>query len=242
MSADNQDLIARAHELFAKMSNSLSDFVLVADIDPPRIVRVSPLGLLDIHEEALAQTCRQILIENGAQTFANFDEFKAVHGWNVPEDRMITYESPAGFYTVEHPANWKVVRDENIVNILPPEGSGETTISAFHGGSASPMALNGMMQRVFKNHEVVSPIQPLSQNNWDGLQAEFLQPIENGSRVWLVIGACYRKVLVLITANDAQEAMPSQRHIYESILNSLTLSDPEETKGSADGNLQTVKH
>lgn len=144
---------------------------------------------------------------------------------------MITYESPAGFYTVEHPANWKIVRDENIVNILPPEGSGEITISAFHGGGATPMALNGFIQRFFKNHEVVSPIRPLSQNNWDGLQAEFLQTVETGLRSWLIIGACYGKVLVLITANDTQEAMQSQRNIYESILNSLTLSDPEEAKG-----------
>ncbi|MGH7950808.1 MAG: hypothetical protein ACREFE_02660 [Limisphaerales bacterium] len=230
MPSDDQDLITRAHELFAKMANSWRDYVLVADIDPPRIVRVSPLGLLDIHEEALAEACRQILIENGAQTFANFDEFKSVHGWQVPEDRMITYESPAGFYTVEHPANWKIKRDENIVNILPPEGGGEITISAFHGSGASPMALNGLMQRVFKNYEVVSPMRPLSQNNWDGLQAELLQKVETGLRSWLVIGACYRKVLVLITANDTQEAMPSQRHIYESILNSLALSDPEEAR------------
>jgi hypothetical protein len=231
MPSDNQDLIARANELFSKMANSWRDYVLVADIDPPRIVRVSPLGLLEIAEEELAQTCRQILIENGAQTFANFDEFKSVHGWNVPEDRMITYTSPAGFYTVEHSANWRIERDENIVNIFPPNGDGAVTISAFRGDNFSPVALNGLIQRVYKNYEVVSPLSATSQNNWDGLQAEFLQTVESGLRSWLVIGACYGKVLVLITANDTQEAMPSQRHIYESILNSLTLADPEEAKG-----------
>ncbi len=93
------------------------------------------------------------------------------------------------------------------------------------------MAVNGLIQRVYKNYEVVSPLSAINQNNWDGLQAEFLQRAENGLRSWLVIGACYGKVLVLITANDTQEAMPSQRGIYESILNSLTLADPEEAKG-----------
>ncbi|HZF00850.1 MAG TPA: hypothetical protein VE344_03040 [Methylomirabilota bacterium] len=142
---------------------------------------------LDIHEEALAQTCRQILIENGAQTFANFDEFKSVHGWNVPEDRMITHTSPAGFYTVEHPANWRITQDENIVNIFPPSGDGAVTISAFRGDNFSPMAVNGLIQRIYKNYEVVTPLSAISQNNWDGLQAEFLQTVESGWLSALVI-------------------------------------------------------
>lgn len=92
------------------------------------------------------------------------------------------------------------------------------------------MALSGMFDRIFKNFEVVSSKRPLSQNNWDGLQAEYLQPVDGSYRSWLVIGALYRKTLVLITVNDTQEAMPSLRQTYESILYSLVLADPEESR------------
>lgn len=214
---------------------SWRDYALVADIDPPRIVRVFPsIGLLDIADEPLAQACRQYLIEQGAQTFADFDAFKSALGMHhVRESGLVAYESTAGFYTVEHPANWSVSRDGddgNIANIRPPEGSGEVTISAFHGSGASPMALSGLLDRMFKSFEVVSSKRPVSQNNWDGLQAEYLQSVDGGFRSWLVIGALYGKTLVLITANDTQEAMPSWRQTYESIFYSLVLADPEDSK------------
>jgi hypothetical protein len=93
------------------------------------------------------------------------------------------------------------------------------------------MKLRGLFDSVFKTYKVVSPLRAISLNNWDGLQAEYLQSVGKGFRSWLVIGACYRTVLVLITANDTQEAMPSQRLIYESILNSLVLGDPTEAAG-----------
>jgi hypothetical protein len=233
--SDPQALAARAHQIFSMNDGSWRDYALVADIDPPRIVRAFPsIGLLDIADEPLAQACRQYLIEQGAKTFANFEEFQRAFGMHhVREDGMLTYESPVGFYTVEHPADWRVSRDGddgNIANICPPEGSGAVTISAFHGGSASPMALSGMFDRIFKSFEVVSSKRPFSQNNWDGLQAEYLQSVDGGFRSWLVIGALYRKTMVLITANDTQEAMPALRQTYESILYSLALADPEESR------------
>jgi hypothetical protein len=211
---------------------SWHDYVVVADIVPPRIIRTSPgIALMDIADPALAEACSQFLAEHGAPTFRSFDELKRVFGMHhVGEGGMLIYESPAGFYRVQHPADWRVSRDENIVNLLPPEGSGEVTISAFQGGGASPLALHGLIQRVFKDYEVVSSLRATSQNNWDGLQAEFLQAVDTGFRSWLVVGACHGSVLVLITANDTQEAMPSKRHIYESILSSLVLTDPEETR------------
>ncbi len=232
MPSDDQDLAARASEVFAMNGGSWRDYVLVADIEPPRIIRTSPeIVLLDIEDPALAQACRQFLVEQGAQTFGSFDELYGVFGARqAARDGITTYTSPAGFYSVEHPADWKASRQENIVNILPPEGGGEVTISAFHGDRVSPLALRGLIDRVFRNYKVVSPLRAINQNNWDGLRAEFLQSVDTGLRSWLVVGACYRKVLVLITANDTQEAMPSQRHIYESILDSLVLADPEEAK------------
>ncbi len=232
MPSNDQELADRAREAFAKCAESWRDYVLIADTDPPRIVRVSPsLALLEIEDPTLAQACREFLIENGAQTFGSFEETESVYGpWPVAATSMTTYRSPAGFYTVDHPSDWRITRDENIVNILPPEGSGEVTISAFHGGGVSPFKLRGLFERVFENYKVISPLRAISQNNCDGLQAEYLQSVGKGFRSWLVIGAYYQKVMVLITANDTQEAMPSQRHIYESILNSLVLADPEEAK------------
>jgi len=231
--SEEQDLAARATEIFTMNGGSWRDYVVVADIVPPRIVRTSPsIALMDVPDPALAQACSQFLAEQGAQRFASFDDLKKVYGMHhVGEGGMLIYESPAGFYRVEHPADWRVCRDDNIVNLLPPQGSGEVTISAFEGGGASPLALRGLIERVFKTYEVVSSLRATSQNNWDGLQAEFLQAVDGGFRSWLVVGACYRTVLVLITANDTQEAMPSYRHIYEGVLNSLVLSDPGGGQG-----------
>jgi hypothetical protein len=230
MQPNDQDLATRASEIFAMNGGSWRNYALVADIEPPRIVRASPsIGLLDIEDPALAQACRQFLIEQGAQTFGSFDELNSAFVMcQVVRDGMTTYTSPAGFYTIEHPADWKVSRQENIVNILPRDGGGEVTISAFHGKDVSPLLVPRLIGKVFKDYEVVSPLRAVSQNNWNGLQAEFLQSVDTGLRSWLVVGACYRKVLVIITANDTQEAMPSRRHIYESILDSLVLADPGE--------------
>jgi hypothetical protein len=72
--SDHHDLAARAGQIFSMNGGSWRDYALVADIDPPRIVRALPsIGLLDIADEALAQTCRHYLSEQGAQTFASLD-------------------------------------------------------------------------------------------------------------------------------------------------------------------------
>jgi len=131
-------------------------------------------------------------------------------------------------YRSQHPADWRVSREENIVNIYPPDASGSVTISAFRGDGVSPLVLRGLIERTFKDYEIVSSMRPISQNNWDGLQAEFSQATDTGLRGWLVIGTTYGKVLVMITANDTEEAMSSRRQAYESILDSLVLADPEE--------------
>ncbi len=208
---------------------SWCDYALISDIEPPRIVRALPsLGLLEIADEALAQACRHYLAEQGAQTFASFDELTNAFAIRQDaNDGMTTYTSPAGFYTVQHPANWRVSREENIVNIYPPDESGSVTISAFRGDGVSPLVLRGLIERTFKDYQVVSSLRPISQNNWDGLQAELSQSVDTGLRAWLVIGTTYGKVLVLITANDTEDAMQSRRQTYQSILDSLVLADPE---------------
>jgi hypothetical protein len=231
----NQDLLARASQIFSMNGGSWRDYALVADIDPPRIVRALPsMGLLDIADEALAEACRHYLTQQGAQIFASFDELSSAFGIRpAANDGMATYSSPAGFYAVDHPADWRIYRDdsdENILNIRAPEGSGEVTISAFHGNGVSPLAVRGLFDRVFKSYEVVCSLRAISQNNWDGLYAEYLQSVDGGFRSWLVIGACYGKTLVLITANDTEEAMLSKRPVYEAVLYSLILADPDAAR------------
>jgi DNA-directed RNA polymerase subunit RPC12/RpoP len=91
---DDQHLAARARKIFSMTGGSLHDYVLVADIEPPRIVRISPaIGFLEIADPALAQACRQFLIEQGVQTFGSFDELNSVFGstvkkWNFPIEMM----------------------------------------------------------------------------------------------------------------------------------------------------------
>ena len=82
---DYPDLSLRAGQIFAMNGGSWRDYALVADIKPPRIVRALPsIGLLDIADEALADACRQYLIEQGAQTFATFDELTNAFGIQLP--------------------------------------------------------------------------------------------------------------------------------------------------------------
>lgn len=227
---DGQDLIARAHQIFSMNGGSWRDYALVADIEPPRIVRTLPsIALLDIEDLMLAEACRRYLFQQGAQTFSSLEELNSALSASSSDNGMTSYSSPAGFYNVEHPIDWKISREENILNIFPPDETGAVTISAFQGNSVSPLAMRGLMERIFKDYEVVSSLNAISLNNWDGLQTELLQSTDSGMRSWLAVGACYRKVMVLITANERLETMPSRRHIYESILNSLVLADPEET-------------
>ena len=46
------------------------------------------------------------------------------------EPSWVTYRSPSGFYSIDHPSDWRVEKDENIVNIIPADDSGAVTISA----------------------------------------------------------------------------------------------------------------
>jgi hypothetical protein len=135
MPSDEQELAERVREAFAKCAESWRDYVLVADIDPPRIIRVSPsLALVEIEDLTLAEGCRQFLIDNGTQVFGSFDELESVFGsWPAAAPSVITYTSPAGLYAVEFPPDWRMTRDENVVNILSPEGSGEVTIIRLPG-------------------------------------------------------------------------------------------------------------
>src|SRR4051812_28490532 len=116
-----------------------------------------------------------------------------------------TFTSPAGFYTIQYPADWAIGIEGNIVNILPSDASGAVTISAFRGETVSVDTLRGLIERTFRGFEVISSLRPASQANWEGFQAEFMQWVDNHWRTWLVVGAYRGNVMVLATANDANE-------------------------------------
>ena len=81
-----------------------------------------------------------------------------------------TYASPAGFYSVSHPKDWivsRVEKDDNIVNIAPPDATGAVTISAFHGDFTLE-DLQQLMERTFKQYRVVSALQREKTNNSTG--------------------------------------------------------------------------
>ena len=58
---------------------------------------------------------------------------------SAPTDSpWVTYRSPAGFFSLQHPAAWSVTVKDNIVNICPPDQTGAITVSAFHGTPPVP--------------------------------------------------------------------------------------------------------
>ncbi len=78
--------------------------------------------MVALEDQELEAVCRQVLIINKAPTYRNFDEFKKVYGMHQSrENGWLAYESPSGFYTVEHPGIWRIAREENILNISHPK-------------------------------------------------------------------------------------------------------------------------
>jgi hypothetical protein len=140
---------------------------------------------------------------------------------------LATFTSPAGFYTVKYPSEWKTSREDNTVNIAPKDESGAVTISAYHGDVATREHAQQLIERVFKGYESVSRLQSTAHNDWTGISAEFHRSDSAGRRSWLVLAACRDKVLVLVTANDTEQAMQDRRITYQAILDSLVITDPD---------------
>jgi hypothetical protein len=64
---------------------------------------------------------------------------------------MKTFESPAGFYSIRYRSDWKVYRDENLVNIVPPDERGAVTISASHSDSGDMKPFFEVTREPFAN-------------------------------------------------------------------------------------------
>ncbi len=140
---------------------------------------------------------------------------------------MKAFTSPSGFYAVEHPNDWNDSREENIVNICPPDESGAVTLSAYHGSGATLEVGLQVFTNTFKDYTVLSSWQPAVADTWTGFTAEFAQSDATSRRIWLATCAHRKAILVLVTANDIEVAMQFRRPIYQAILDSLVIPQSE---------------
>lgn len=134
-----------------------------------------------------------------------------------------SYRSPAGFYTVEHPASWHIESEEDTVNIVPEDESGAVTISAYHAELPSMDLMTTAMQNALKEQVPTSKLTDISRNGWTGIIQTF-RDLKDG-REWIAIVARKGKVYVLVTVNEEQDRMADRRAIYDRILQSLRLND-----------------
>lgn len=139
-------------------------------------------------------------------------------------DEWVSTGSPAGFYRIEHPEDWRVVRDENTVTLVAPNTSGTVTIAAFHGGPLQPETLITFLHRAVQPAAAVEEPETVARSGWEGFQQQFRQ--DSGREVLALI-AQRNKVFALVTASDESEPFELQGRIYRRILSSLTLVDPE---------------
>ena len=143
------------------------------------------------------------------------------------EAKWTTYRSPSGFYSVDHPADWRVERDENIVNITPGDDSGALTISAYVGGKPAAGALEQLIAKAFGAFQPTSPLAKVTGTGWKGVRQTFLDKSQNPHRELVVVIATSAGGMVIITWNEVSPKTGDSAPIYERIFDSLKLSKPK---------------
>jgi hypothetical protein len=126
-------------------------------------------------------------------------------------EKWTVYISPASVYSLEHPDSWRVVREENVVNIVVPDESGAVTVSAYVGERTGLDVVKRQLSAPFKECEVRSPVANESRNGWDGYTQEFSCANQDGPREWIATIAQNGRALVLITANDQSRRMQERK-------------------------------
>jgi hypothetical protein len=138
------------------------------------------------------------------------------------------FESPAGFYTISYPSDWKVSTEENIVNIVPTDGRGAVTISAFYSKNGDMNPFLEMMQQLFAKSEPVAKFHSYEKTPLSGIEGEFREKDGETLHRWIVRGVHNKQVFVLITANEPDATFSRRKTEYLSILDSLALKEPKE--------------
>jgi hypothetical protein len=144
------------------------------------------------------------------------------------EPTWVTYRSPTEFYSVKHPGDWRVKRDENIVNITPADESGAVTISAYIGkrGKPHPVTAEKLISGAFPTQQPTSPLLTVTGSGWKGMRRTFLDKSLTPQRAWEIIVATSADGMVIITSNEASPRMAERAPVYTRILKSLKLSTP----------------
>jgi hypothetical protein len=144
------------------------------------------------------------------------------------EPKWVTYRSPSEFYSVDHPSDWRVARDENIVNITPDDESGAVTISAYIGkrGKPHPIAAEQLISKALPTQQPTSALLTVTGSGWKGLRRTFLDKSLTPQRAWEIIVASSPDGLVIITWNEASPKVAERAPAYTRILQSLKLSTP----------------
>ena len=132
-----------------------------------------------------------------------------------------TYRSPGGIYELEYPRNWKLLREENILNICPRDEIGAVTISAYSFESKTNEEIIKLLRDQFEstNRKINIDMKILGQQA--AFQFKFFDNMTN--RSWMVIAKRHNKDFVLATVNSTEEDMEHRRIEYIRILNRLTL-------------------
>jgi hypothetical protein len=142
------------------------------------------------------------------------------------EDLSSSYTSPSGFYSVEFPAGWRISRQENILNLYPPWGTGAVTVSAFKREGDEPVPLTDLLRKAFMAARPLSELVAVQTNGWNSYQQEYLTQEAEGELEWIAIAAEKDQVFALITSFDLTQVMPVRRPAYLRVLYSLEILPP----------------
>jgi hypothetical protein len=143
------------------------------------------------------------------------------------EPEWTTYRSLSGFYTVEHPADWRVERDENIVNIMPEDDSGAVTISAYVG-TMPPGLAEKMIAVAFPDARPTSALLPVTGSGWKGLKQTFVARNGTKDHHCVIVAATNASGMVIITWNEPMPVRAERIPVYTRILESLALGAPRQ--------------
>ena len=142
------------------------------------------------------------------------------------EPKWVTYRSPSEFYSIDHPSNWRVEREENIVNIIPDDESGAVTISAYIG-KAAPGDAEQIISATFATQQPTSPLLTVTGSGWKGVRRTFLDKSLTPHREWVVIVATNADGMVIVTTNGVSPGIAKRAPVFARILQSLQLSTPK---------------
>jgi hypothetical protein len=145
------------------------------------------------------------------------------------EPKWVTYRSPTQFYSVDHPGDWRVKREENIVNIFPADDSGAVTISAYIGkrGKPRPVTAEQLISTAFPTQQPTSPLLTVTGSGWKGLRRTFVDKSKTPHRDCEIIVATSADGMVIITLNETLPRIAEREPVYTRIMRSLRLSTPK---------------